>query len=1586
MEQVVSYNPMSTRQGGRNELVLRVCKWASVIVLQGSRDKATTHHALQYYVQDGFMHFVAGFGPKSCKHAGVRVCLNMKYHEYKHIHSVAFPEDKVLQGRALAVRSRRPGSDVTFIGAYIPPQTAKGSSKVAVLLVNWIVQLIWSLPRRSVPVLCLDANARIGEDDAGNTFPELIGRFGGTKENHNGSLFRQLLVDTHLAASNTFRHNPPTFYSGSDLAWTSRIDFICLPPSLLGDTARPARVDHDLGRKLQLVNSCRNVDHHPVVQSICRRLHQYSPDNVRFFWDYDKLHWMLRNSFAVSELHKKINTSLETHEHEWDEAVRTGAITKMYRLIVGGIFKAARDEFGARKDNKHAEFRKEQLELLLVRVKLRMSVSVTGLKLRDIFAQWHCWYSLEKTTRKLKSVRKHEFKTRRLAMVSDLTRAWAQRKLARAWRLMREITRTKRGPNQRWAGVPKTANPTMAQWEEKLKLRGGAGGWMAHRITSKDFSDFESVEQHDEHSGPIEMNCITQADADMRSIKFIMRKTANRTCVPEGDVPAEIWKAILWPKFFIRDQHVGLGALPENTGVCVAESKLLLLLRHMRASRRTPLDFNFSKGFTLPKKAGSHIVGDFKDLTADNRVIHCFGCIPKVFFKALTSRCDYQPRYYAHGALAHRCREDAIAVQVMIGRRLFVARVPFCSRYYDVRNAFPSPDHDSCDEFVINCFPPDDVCFMRQHIQEHVCELDCLDGKLMLQVGSGLPQGCSSGPFCFNGVYADVLDNFLVGIKVLDKNLVVQSIVSDEELHLGCTNFVDDVGNTMTGETNAELIENSEGADECFAFALKQASMEQNKDKLVAVYNFFGDGAHQKQKEVLTNKSSRAAVQARYLGPIIRWDFGNKVEIDKRLKSAGAVWFCLGAFWYSESQLKFKKVVFRGGVLSVLLTGLKALVLSTKDIERLQTFVVACGRKLMRGEGCVKSTTGGIVSYKQKPNSEVLTFLGVAPIETELRVARLRWYQQVFKYQLDHQQFLTALFCKLPFESSFPTGKSHPWYEQFVRDMQEVENFDDQAWIWEAFSGNFRDMLKCEDAVVEFTNLDFNMLRAKHLSVSIPPVGTSVRGSPLLVSQDANEHVDARFVCDLLNKNTGAVCGLGFDNFKALNAHQSGASEHDNQFSLVSVLQFPVCPWCSTHFATQAACCNHVRGAQLRGYCKADRNIHMSSVSLDIIVDCCLCGLKGLDFVAYQQHIREHILPPAHLYFDESWSEGSIRGSRARLQARPQGPRSTRHGQKDERAAKTFSKVMLECQPASASVEECVLGGDEGAFSAKQVFGCIERRYSEFLGSSKRDCRPRGAVQEARSDSSSRLECISRSGDGHLSEDHRPPDCGDAQGSFAISGGSKQEDSGAESSKDDQGMQVLPFPEDVQEGDSSSRVVDAARFGNLRREQFHHRSDQECAWRGSCSTGRSCSQGPDGETVAEVPRDRRHRFDKARLRSGGGGVKSDEVLTRHDGSPFSHVSCTGLVAQHGITRNLSSCSSSSRNTNKRNAHAWPDSWQCSSKIKSLSEAMCLGNSLAELKSRCQDMGLTPAGSKHELSLRILWSLGVRDINSVGNCD
>eukprot|EP00959_Pyramimonas_sp_CCMP1952_P348302 7295987-Pyramimonas_sp.AAC.1 len=204
------WNPLSMRQAGRWRDVQKQLRSCRAIALAGTQcgtelpcvqDRLGKYHRFQWGRSSG-----SAGRPTGCSLL-IRDCL----FDGKQIRRVWHYEGE-LAGRLGAVRCKSASSDITFIVAYAPVEPPGGAGRAAAIrgcekFWSRLNSLLDELPSRTVPLLMLDAKARVG-----SVASESLGSCEVDNENMNGLYFRETLEAHYLRAVNTYYVCGPTFY------------------------------------------------------------------------------------------------------------------------------------------------------------------------------------------------------------------------------------------------------------------------------------------------------------------------------------------------------------------------------------------------------------------------------------------------------------------------------------------------------------------------------------------------------------------------------------------------------------------------------------------------------------------------------------------------------------------------------------------------------------------------------------------------------------------------------------------------------------------------------------------------------------------------------------------------------------------------------------------------------------------------------------------------------------------------------------------------------------------------------------------------------------------------------------------------------------------------------------------------------------------------------------------------------------------------------------------------------------------------------------------------------------------------------
>ena len=153
--------------------------------------------------------------------------------------------------------------------------------------------------------------------------------------------------------------------------------------------------------------------------------------------------------------------------------------------------------------------------------------------------------------------------------------------------------------------------------------------------------------------------------------------------------------------------------------------------------------------------------------------------------------------------------EQAITQQRCINWRLQHAGLGHVTVLYDVKNAFPSPSHDSLDAAVRQHARPDDVeLLMQRHREAYILLRDPFRPTYtVLQVGCGNMQGDRMAPSQFLSVYLPAVEEWHVACQALPHGaaLLATDPVSGHGCDTSLSTFADDVAKTHAIPTAPEF-------------------------------------------------------------------------------------------------------------------------------------------------------------------------------------------------------------------------------------------------------------------------------------------------------------------------------------------------------------------------------------------------------------------------------------------------------------------------------------------------------------------------------------------------------------------------------------------------------------------------------------------------------------------------------------------------------------------------------------------------------------------------------------------------------------
>ena len=253
-------------------------------------------------------------------------------------------------------------------------------------------------------------------------------------------------------------------------------------------------------------------------------------------------------------------------------------------------------------------------------------------------------------------------------------------------------------------------------------------------------------------------------------------------------------------------------------------------------------------------------------------------------------------------------------------------------------------------------------------------------------------------------------------------------------------------------------------------------------------------------------------------------------------------------------------------------------------------------------------------------NKEVLRFWKLAPCDVEARVRRLKWAQTLVQDPSHHAQVLTAMFGKLPAESSATlnsegelTPEANPWALRWMEDLEALQPYDERGVI-QRMGKDVRALFLDRELADDFVAIDVSVLRLQSLSTQVPPWDFREEvGHPMEVSQDGVPQWRCCF---------DDQCEANFESFKALATH---VLRHHRQMETVSRLVLTnQCPVCLAVYGDREAAHRHLLSSLRRGSCR-DRSRFLGQVHIPQSLCCPVCSAEPGNWSELQSHLAEHL-------------------------------------------------------------------------------------------------------------------------------------------------------------------------------------------------------------------------------------------------------------------------------------------------------------------------------------------------------------------------
>ena len=342
-----------------------------------------------------------------------------------------------------------------------------------------------------------------------------------------------------------------------------------------------------------------------------------------------------------------------------------------------------------------------------------------------------------------------------------------------------------------------------------------------------------------------------------------------------------------------------------------------------------------------------------------------------------------------------------------------------------------------------------------------------------------------------------------------------------------------------------------------------------------SIWTFHGKGAMAAKAQLYTDKVHGIDDHLGYFGPQLEETGRCQVEVTIRIREAQQAWDHYNGFWAKTTNLDLKRMIFRNMILSTLMSGMISLNTTQLDINRLHAKMMALARGSLAGKATIKDEN--VEHIITKLESEIMKLMKIGSFEIELDIARLSYWQRIFREPNHHQQVITSVFCQFPFDEDIESYMENSRYKAFKTILNKMNDYDSLLDLYYDL-GDFEQLLIDEKMRERFVHIDFKVMRVALWTNCIPPFVDKVAAS---VVADDTEVIDDRDVgshqCILKLKND-EICERYFKSDQSFNRHKRKSLQHE-QAPMPSGCAFVCsnqCPWCRRIFKNKKVTESHV--------------------------------------------------------------------------------------------------------------------------------------------------------------------------------------------------------------------------------------------------------------------------------------------------------------------------------------------------------------------------------------------------------------------------
>ena len=495
----ISYNPMSMLQPNRWEEVSDQFACGTVglqgaCVSRGKDEQKCVGFRTSKHLWISWPH---GQAAKSkCAGCAIGIPKNIQKHQFRSIYT---PTNPILHGRVGAVRIKTGNTDICYIVGYAFCSLLPNEVWMAEVFWNEISRIIDKLPDRCIPIIMLDANAKLGirQGFYDQLLQNHMGPYVRAETDVNGQYLGQLLINHGLCITNSFYNAGNTFYHCGG-RYSSTVDYQIVPISW-NARVRKCEVWKTFGSALQIINTQALRDHMPLaLNKDCTILFETKPEIT--CWDHDWIMLNARTGVGRQEFIDEVESALDSSD---PRELALQSPNHIYSVLHESILQVAKGHFEKR-NGKHRHRNQELCQAGQDRVEAHCALRNLGhihiptiwaaigkyhragigklsmvnreyfLQLSEVCTVFRAQVSANKCDKQLRYLSRRDKSERKQMWVNELLVAQKRNDYATVWRMSRLLAGGV-GPKRRKLGVP-SYNGDRDSWTQLLQRPGPEGG------------------------------------------------------------------------------------------------------------------------------------------------------------------------------------------------------------------------------------------------------------------------------------------------------------------------------------------------------------------------------------------------------------------------------------------------------------------------------------------------------------------------------------------------------------------------------------------------------------------------------------------------------------------------------------------------------------------------------------------------------------------------------------------------------------------------------------------------------------------------------------------------------------------------------------------------------------------------------------------------------------------------------------------------------------------------------------------------------------------------------------------------------